>query len=193
MQAIARIVEHKDPYTAGHQQRVADLARAVAAEMKLTPENIDAVRMAGLLHDLGKVSIPSEILTKPTKLTAAEFELIMTHPQVAFDILRPIAFPWPVAEIIHQHHERTNGSGYPRGLKGDEILIEAKVLAVADVVEAMITHRPYRPARKLEEALLEISANKGILYDPEAADACRRMLVDKGFAFRFTAEESAPA
>ncbi len=184
VQAIARIVEHKDPYTAGHQQRVADLARAVAAEMDLSPQNIDAIRMAGQLHDLGKVSIPSEILTKPTKLTAAEFELIMKHPQVAYDILKPIVFPWPVAEIIRQHHERTDGSGYPRGLKGDEILIEAKVLAVADVVEAMITHRPYRPARKLEEALFEISSQRGILYDPAAADACRRMLVEKGFTFR---------
>lgn len=188
VQAIARIVEQKDPYTAGHQQRVADLARAVATEMNLPPENIDAIRMAGLLHDLGKVSVPSEILSKPSRLTDAEFELIMKHPQVAYDILRPITFPWPVAEIIRQHHERMNGSGYPQGLKGAKILIEAKVLAVADVVEAMITHRPYRPARKLEEALLEISSQSGILYDPAAADACRRTLVDKGFTFRAEAE-----
>lgn len=188
VQAIARIVEQKDPYTAGHQQRVADLARAVAAEMDLPTDNIDAIRMAGLLHDLGKVSVPSEILAKPSRLTDAEFELIMNHPQVAYDILKPIDFPWPVAEIIRQHHERMNGSGYPAGLKGEDILIEARVLAVADVVEAMITHRPYRPARKLEDALLEISSQRGILYDPAAADACRRMLVEKGFTFRLATD-----
>lgn len=183
-EAIARIVEHKDPYTAGHQRRVADLARAIATEMELSQEQIDAVRMAGLLHDLGKVSVPSEILTKPTKLTETEFKLIMEHPRIAYDILNPITFPWPVAEIIYQHHERINGSGYPRGLKNDDILIEAKVLAVADVVEAMITHRPYRAARKLEEAVREISEKKGILYDPDTAEACRILLVEKGFSFR---------
>lgn len=183
-QAIARIVEHKDPYTAGHQRRVADLARAIATEMDLSQDHIDAVRLAGLLHDLGKVSVPSEILTKPTKLTETEFKLIMEHPRIAFDILKPITFPWPIAEIIFQHHERIDGSGYPRGLKSDDILIEAKVLAVADVVEAMITHRPYRPARKLEEAVREISEKKGILYDSDTAEACRKLLIEKGFSFR---------
>lgn len=183
-QAIAMIVEYKDPYTAGHQRRVADLGRAIATEMGLSQEQIDAVRMAGLLHDLGKVSVPAEILTKPTKLSETEFKLIKDHPQVAYDILKSIAFPWPVAEIIYQHHERIDGSGYPRGLVGEDILIEAKVLAVADVVEAMITHRPYRAARKLEDALQEISTNKGILYDPDTADACLRTLIEKEFTFR---------
>jgi PAS domain S-box-containing protein/putative nucleotidyltransferase with HDIG domain len=183
-QAIAMIAEYRDPYTAGHQRRVADLGRAIAAEMGLSQEQIDAVRMAGLLHDIGKISIPAEILTKPTKLTETEFKLIKEHPQVAFDILKSIVFPWPIADIIYQHHERIDGSGYPRGLKGEDILIEAKVLAIADVVEAMITHRPYREARKLEDALREISTNRGILYDPEAADACLRALLEKGFSFR---------
>ncbi|MHB8095142.1 MAG: PAS domain S-box protein [Candidatus Aminicenantales bacterium] len=188
-QAIAMTVESKDPYTAGHQRRVADLGRAIATNMGLSRDQIDAVRMAGMLHDIGKVSIPSEILTKPTKLTETEFKLIMTHPKVAFDILKSLVFPWPVAEIIYQHHERIDGSGYPRGLRGEDILIEAKVLAVADVVEAMITHRPYREARKLEDALLEIAANRGILYDPETADACRKTLLDKGFVFRAESEQ----
>jgi len=183
-QAIAMIAEYKDPYTAGHQRRVADLGRAIATEMGLSQEQIDTVRMAGLLHDIGKISIPAEILTKPTRLTEAEFKIIMEHPRVAFDILRSIVFPWPVAEIIYQHHERINGSGYPRHLKVEDILIEAKVLGVADVVEAMITHRPYREARKLEEAIQEISSKKGILYDPEVVEACMRALLEKGFSFR---------
>ncbi len=183
-QAIAMTVEYKDPYTAGHQRRVADLGRAIATEMGLSQQQIDAVRMAGLLHDIGKISVPGEILTKPTKLTETEFKLIKEHPQVAYDILKSIVFPWPIADIIYQHHERIDGSGYPQGLKGEDILIEAKVLAVADVVEAMITHRPYREARKLEDALREISMNKGILYDPKAADACLRTLLEIGFSFR---------
>lgn len=189
-EAIARIVEHKDPYTAGHQRRVADLARAIAAEMGLSQEQIDSIRMAGLLHDLGKVSVPSEILTKPTMLTETEFKLIEEHPRVAYDILKSIAFPWPVAEIIYQHHERIDGSGYPRGLKGDHILIEAKVLAVADVMEAMVTHRPYRPAKKIKEALGELADKKGILYDRDAAEACRRLLTEKNFTFRMDFNET---
>lgn len=183
-QAIAMIVEQRDPYTAGHQRRVADLARAIATELGLISEQIDALRMAGLLHDLGKIAVPSEILTKPTRLTPTEMTLIRIHPQVGYDILKTIEFPWPIAEIIYQHHERLDGSGYPRGLAGADILIEARVLAVADVVEAMITHRPYRAALKLEEALEEIGRNKGIQYDPDTVEACKRCFLEKGFNFK---------
>jgi PAS domain S-box-containing protein/putative nucleotidyltransferase with HDIG domain len=183
-QAITLIVEQRDPYTAGHQRRVADLARAIAAELELPMERIDSVRMGGLLHDLGKISVPSEILSKPTTLTEAEFSLMKTHPRVAYDILKTIDFPWPIATIILEHHERLDGSGYPQGLGGDDILLEARILAVADVVEAMISHRPYRPARTLEEALSEISRNKGRLYDPEIVDACVRVFRQRGFSFR---------
>ncbi len=182
--ALAKIVEHKDPYTAGHQRRVSDLAKAIAGEMGLPDDRLEAVRMAGLLHDLGKVSIPSEILTKPTRLSDTEFKLIMEHPRAAYDILRSIPFSQPVAEIIYQHHERIDGSGYPRGLKDGDILLEARIISVADVVEAMITHRPYRPARKLEDALRELTDNRGKLYDPEVVDACLRLLTEKRFSFQ---------
>ncbi len=186
-QAIAMIVEQKDPYTAGHQRRVADLARAIATDLNLSSEQIDAIRMAGLLHDLGKIAVPADILTKPTKLSDAEIALIRIHPQVAYDILKTIDFPWPIAEIVYQHHERLDGSGYPRGLTDEALLVEAKILAVADVVEAMITHRPYRAARKLEEALDEIDRNKGILFDPETVEACIRNFLEKGFTFMIDA------
>ncbi len=186
-QAIAMIVEQRDPYTAGHQRRVADLARAIAIDLNLSTEEVDGIRMAGLLHDIGKIAVPSEILTKPTQLSAAEMSLIRVHPQVAYDILKTIEFPWPIAEIIYQHHERINGSGYPRGLADAEILPEARILAVADVVEAMITHRPYRAARKLEEALEEIERNKGVLYDKEIVEVCIRNFREKGFQFRVDA------
>jgi PAS domain S-box-containing protein/putative nucleotidyltransferase with HDIG domain len=182
-QAITMILERRDPYTAGHQRRVADLGRAIATELGLSMERIDSVRMAGLLHDLGKISVPSEILSKPTTLTEAEFSLMKTHPRVAFDILKTIAFPWPIARIILEHHERLDGSGYPQGLRDEHILIEARILAVADVVEAMISHRPYRPARTLDEALTEISRMKGILYDPDVVDACIRVFRAKEFSF----------
>ncbi len=183
-QAISMIVEQKDPYTAGHQRRVADLARAISTEMGLPMEQIDAIRIAGILHDLGKISIPSDILTKPTQLNEAEFSIIKAHPQAAYDILKTIDTPWPIAQIVYQHHERINGSGYPRGLTENGILLEAKILAVADVVEAMISHRPYRAARTIEEALAEISKNKGILYDSKVVDACIRLFKKKGFTFK---------
>jgi PAS domain S-box-containing protein/putative nucleotidyltransferase with HDIG domain len=183
-QAISMIVESRDPYTAGHQRRVADLARAIATEMGLPMEQIDAIRMAGILHDLGKISVPSEILTKPTQLNESEFNLIKAHPQTAYDILKTIDTPWPIAQIVYQHHERINGSGYPRGLTENGILLEAKILAVADVVEAMISHRPYRAARTLDETLEEISKNKGILYDPKVVDICLKLFKKKKFTFR---------
>ncbi len=181
VQAIASLVETRDPYTAGHQRRVADLARAIAAEMGLSGDQIDGIRIAGTIHDLGKISVPSEILTIPRKLTALEYSLIKNHPQSGYDILKDIEFPWPIARMIVEHHERINGSGYPNGLRGEDLLIESKILSVADVVEAMANHRPYRPALGIDAALAEINANRGILYDPEVVDACLRLFRDKGY------------
>jgi len=181
VQAIASLVETRDPYTAGHQRRVADLARAIATEMGLSGDQIDGIRIAGTIHDLGKISVPSEILTIPRKLTALEYSLIKNHPQSGYDILKDIEFPWPIARMIVEHHERINGSGYPNGLPGEDLLIESKILSVADVVEAMATHRPYRPALGIDAALSEITANRGILYDPEVVDACLRLFRDKGY------------
>ncbi len=181
--AMAVTVETRDPYTAGHQRRVADLARAIASEMNLSSDQVDGIRMASMIHDIGKISIPSEILAKPTKLTELEFNLIKTHSQSGYNILKDINFLWPVAEIILQHHERINGSGYPYGLKGDEILLEAQILAVADVVEAISSHRPYRPAFGINIALNEITKNRGILYNPKVVDACLRLFNDKNYKF----------
>jgi putative nucleotidyltransferase with HDIG domain len=174
-------VETKDAYTAGHQRRVANLARAIAAEMGLSPEQIDGIRMAAVIHDLGKISVPAEILSKPIGLNDLEYGLIKIHPQVGYDILKEIEFPWPVAQIVLQHHERMDGSGYPQGLLGEEIILEARILAVADVVEAMASHRPYRPPHGVDKALEEISRNRGILYDPEVVDACLKLFNEKGF------------
>lgn len=183
VKAIALIVETRDAYTAGHQRRVADLARAIAVEMKLSKGRIEAIHMAGVIHDLGKISIPAEILSKPGRLTEIEFSLIKTHSQAGYDILKDIEFPCPIARIVLQHHERIDGSGYPKGLLGEDTLMEARIMAVADVVEAMASHRPYRPAFGMEKALEEISKNKGILYDPEVVDACLKLVKEKGFEF----------
>ncbi len=181
--ALAAAVEMRDPYTAGHQRRVADLATAIADEMNLPEDRSRGVRMAGLIHDVGKIHIPAEILSKPTRLTEAEWSMIKTHPQVGYDILKDIEFPWPVARIVLQHHERVNSSGYPQGLSDKEILLEARILGVADVVEAMASHRPYRPAHAVQEALGEIRENRGILYDPEAVDACLEVIGKKILEF----------
>ncbi|HJX37969.1 MAG TPA: HD domain-containing phosphohydrolase, partial [Anaerolineae bacterium] len=178
--ALAALAEARDPYTAGHQQRVATLACAIAEEMGLSEDLLAAIRMAGLVHDIGKIHVPAEILSKPTRLTDIEMQLIRTHPQTAYEILRTIEFPWPVADIVMQHHERMNGSGYPLGLTEQQILLEARILAVADVVEAMASNRPYRPAHGIEEALAEISENTGLLYDPQVAQACLRLFREKG-------------
>ncbi len=174
-------LESKDPYTSGHQQRVAALARSIAQEMGLSGNQVDGLRMAANVHDLGKIAVPAEILSKPTKLNDIEFDLIKIHPQTGYDILKDIDFPWPLAQIVLQHHERINGSGYPQGLKGEEILLESRILAVADVVEAIASHRPYRPAYEIDVALDEISKNRSILYDPEVVDACLRLFKEKGF------------
>jgi PAS domain S-box-containing protein/putative nucleotidyltransferase with HDIG domain len=183
--AIALTIEKRDLFTAGHQRRVAELASAIAKEMKLPKEKVTGVYMAGLLHDIGKIHVPAELLMKPSKLSELEFRLIKKHPQIAYDILKDIEFPWPIAEMALQHHERIDGSGYPNGLKGDEVMLEAKILAVADVVEAMLSARPYRPALGMKKALKEISAKKGIIYDSKVANTCIKLFKEKGFKFKF--------
>jgi len=181
IQALAVTVETRDPYTAGHQRRVADLARAIATDMGLESSRIDCIRMAGMIHDIGKLMIPSETLSKPSRLNEIEYRLIKIHPEAGFNILKDIEFPWPIANVVLQHHERLNGSGYPAGLKGDEILMESRVIAVADVVEAIASNRPYRPARGIDEALEEIRNNRGILYDDAAVGTCLKLFLEKGY------------
>ena len=183
IQTLTIAIGARDPYTTGHQRRVTDLAVSIAQEIGL-PENVVAgIRMAGLIHDIGKLAVPAEILCKPSKINDLEFQLIKTHPEVGYDILKKIEFPWPIADIVLQHHERMNGSGYPRKIKGPEILIEAKIINVADVVEAMASHRPYRPSLGIEKSLEQISKNRGILYDDEVVDACLRLFREKRFKF----------
>jgi PAS domain S-box-containing protein len=184
IQVLISTVEMRDPYTSGHQIRSTDLARAIAVEMGLPQEKIDGIRLAGSIHDIGKLSVPSEILSKTTKLTKNEFALIKEHPQIGYEMLKKVDSPWPLAEIVYQHHERINGNGYPRNLKGDEIVIEARIIGVADVVEAMASHRPYRPSLGIDAALEEIEKNKGILYDNTVADACLKLFREKNFKLR---------
>jgi HD-GYP domain-containing protein (c-di-GMP phosphodiesterase class II) len=181
IQVLVMAVEIKDPYTAGHQRRMTNLARTIATEMGLPPEKIEGLRMAGVIHDIGKITLPVEILSKPAKLSDIEFSLIREHARLGYDILKDVESPWPLAEIVLQHHERMDGSGYPRGLKGEEILIEARIIAVADVVEAMASHRPYRPALGIDAALEEIEKNRGLLYDSHVVDACLRVFREKGY------------
>jgi PAS domain S-box-containing protein len=181
IQVMVSAIEVRDPYTAGHQIRSTDIARAIATEMGLPQEKIEAIRMAGPIHDIGKLAVPAEILSKPTKLTNIEFSLIKEHSQKGYEMLMDVESPWPLAEIIYQHHERMDGSGYPRNLKGDEILMEARILAVADVVEAMASHRPYRAGLGIDAALEEIEKNRGTFYDNAVADACLRLFREKGF------------
>jgi putative nucleotidyltransferase with HDIG domain len=174
----------RDPYTAGHQWRVTRLACAIAEEMGLPEERIEGIRMAGLIHDIGKMNVPAEILSKPGRLNHIEFDLIKLHPQNGHDVLNgSLEFPWPVAQIVLQHHERMDGSGYPAGLSGEQIILEARILGVADVVEAMASHRPYRPAHSIEDVLQEISQNRNVLYDHEVVDACLKLFTEKGFEF----------
>lgn len=183
IKTISRAIDWKDPYTAGHQQRVSDLARTIAGEMNLNFEVINGIRMASIVHDIGKLYIPSEILSKPGRLHPAEFELIKIHPIIGFDILSSIDFPWPVAAAVLQHHERSDGSGYPYGICGKYMQLEAKIIAVADVVEAFMSHRPYRALIGIDEALDEITKNSDKLYDPEVVDACLSLFCDKGYTF----------
>ena len=183
VQAIASMVEMRDPYTAGHQRRVAQLATAIAHEMGMPEEQVHGIHLAGTIHDLGKIQTPAEILAKPGKLSASELNLIKEHPQNGYEILKDIEFPWPIAQMVLQHHEKLDGSGYPQGLQGNEILLEARIMTVADVMEAMSSHRPYRPALGNEVALEELTKNRGKFYDPDAVDACVRLFREKGYSF----------
>lgn len=179
--AIAATAEMRDPYTAGHERRVADLAAAIAREMGLAEMAIEGLRFGAMIHDLGKMKIPAEILVKPSRLSPIEYELIKGHAIAGFDILKDISFPWPVAQMVRQHHERLDGSGYPDGLKDGAILLEARILAVADVVEAMSSHRPYRPGLGIEKALEEIVRGRDVQYDARAVDACLRLVREKAY------------
>jgi PAS domain S-box-containing protein/putative nucleotidyltransferase with HDIG domain len=181
IQTVSKIIEAKDPYISGHQQRVSQLATAMAKELNLSQDKVEGIRVASLIHDIGKIGLPTEILSKPTKLTDTEFNLIKEHSQKGYDILKSIDFAYPVDQIVLQHHEKINGTGYPNKIKGDKILLEAKIIGVADVVEAMSSHRPYRPALGIDRALEEILKNKGILYDPGVVDACLKLFKEKGF------------
>ncbi len=183
IQAMSLTVETRDPYTAGHQRRVSSLAHAIARKMGLSEDTIDNIRMAGSIHDIGKLAVPSDLLSKPTRLMDIEFNLIKYHSQAGYNILKDAQLPYPIAEIVFQHHERLDGSGYPQGLKGEEILPGARIIAVADVVEAISSHRPYRPALGIDVALEEIEKNKGIAYDKEVAEACARLFREEGFRF----------
>jgi len=180
---IMKVVETRDPYSIGHQQRVSKLAMAIAQEMKLPQDKIEGIRIASLVHDIGKVNLPTEIISKPNKLIDVEFNLIKNYPKVGYDILKKVDFPWPIAEIVLQHQEKIDGSGYPRGLKGSEICIEAKILGVANVVEAMSSYKSYRPALSIGEALAEIVENKSTLFDPEVVDTCITLFKEKEFKF----------
>lgn len=181
--ALANTLELRDPYTAGHQRRVAALARAIARRIGIDTERAEAIYLAGMIHDIGKIYVPSEVLTRPGKLTPLEYSLVQTHVEAAYGILHPIEFPWPLAEIIHQHHERLDGSGYPRGIRGDDILLDARILAVADVVEAMSAHRPYRAGLGIDAALAEIVSGKERLFDPAVVDGCVALFREDGFTF----------
>jgi PAS domain S-box-containing protein len=187
IEVICKMVEIRDPYIGSHQRRVADLARAIAQEMELSRERTHGLRIAALIHDIGKISIPTEILSKPGRLNTEEFELVKNHPGYAYQLLKTIDFPWPVAEIVYQHHERLDGSGYPRGLTDINILLEAKILGLADVVEAMASHRPYRASLGIDAALEELVRNREILYDPAVVNACLNVFQKNEFEFRVEA------
>lgn len=182
--ALESLLHVRDPYTSGHQKRVASLAVAIACEMRLEQEKIECIHIAAMLHDIGKAQVPSQILSKPSLLSDAEYTIIKAHPQVGYDILKNVEFNYPVADIVLQHHERMNGSGYPHGLQGNQIMLEAKILAVADVVEAMASYRPYRPALNTDLVLLELVNKKGILYDREVVEACIKLYTENG-SFEF--------
>jgi putative nucleotidyltransferase with HDIG domain len=182
IEALAATAEMRDPYTAGHQRHVAELAVAIAQHLGLEQSRVHAIHLAAIVHDIGKIKIPTELLTKPTRLTSIESQLLQTHVEAGYDILKNIDFPWPIAEIVRQHHERLDGSGYPQHLRGDHIHFEARILAVADVVDAMSAHRPYRFGLGLETTLESIEAGRGTLYDADVVDACL-VVFRNGFAF----------
>jgi PAS domain S-box-containing protein len=181
VEVVSTIGEVRDPYTHGHEHRVGQFAIAIAEEMGLPADCIEGVGVAGYLHDVGKIGVPTQILSKPTRLSQTELEIVKEHAQKSYEILRGMEFPWPIAEAAWQHHERLDGSGYPRRLKGDEIILEARILAVADTVEAMASHRPYRPSHGLDAALAEIEGNRGTLFDAAVVDACLRLFKVQGY------------
>jgi response regulator RpfG family c-di-GMP phosphodiesterase len=178
---LAAVVEMRDPYTAGHQRRVAEISVAIGNALKLPESQIEGLRLASIIHDVGKIRVPTELLSKPGKLTDIEFRLIKEHAQNGFDLLKTVDFPWPIAQIVLQHHERLDGSGYPQALKSDQILMEAKIIAVADVMEAMMSHRPYRASLGIDAALEEIEKGKGKIYAVEVVDACAKLFREQGF------------
>jgi HD-GYP domain-containing protein (c-di-GMP phosphodiesterase class II) len=182
VEVATALSEMRDPYTAGHERHVGKIAAAIGAELGFDAQRIEGLRVAGYLHDIGKITIPAEILSKPGKLSAIEYQLIKGHSQSSYDVLKDVEFPWPVAAVALQHHERIDGSGYPQGLKGEAILLEARILAVADVVEAMSAHRPYRPGLGIDKALAEIRRGRGSAYDPVVADACIKLFLEQGDA-----------
>jgi PAS domain S-box/uncharacterized domain HDIG len=181
VEAVSAMVELRDPYTSGHERRVGELAAAIGEELGLPEATVTGLRMTGYVHDIGKISVPAEILSKPGRLTELEYEIIKNHARSGYDILKGVEFPWPLPEVILQHHERLDGSGYPQHLKGEAIILEARILAVADVVESMASHRPYRPALGIDKALEEIAQNSGRFYDPQVAAVCLRLFRDKGY------------
>ncbi len=178
---IAATVEARDPYTAGHQRRVAAFAAAIAEELGLDEETVQGIHLAGTIHDLGKIKVPAEILARPGQLSEIEERIIQIHPEAGWEILRGVEFPWPIAEMVLQHHERLDGSGYPRGLRGEQISMGARILGVADVVEAMASHRPYRPSRGLKAALSQVEGDRGVLFDAAVVDACLALFREKGY------------
>lgn len=180
---ISKAVEARDPYTSGHQLRVSSLSRSIAQEMGMSDAEVEGIRLGAIVHDIGKIQVPAEILSKPTRLTSAEYDLVRCHASAGYEILKDVQFPWPIASIAHQHHERMDGSGYPLGIKGSEITPAARIVAVADVVEAMSSHRPYRPGLGLSAALEEIGKHRGSLYDPDVVDACHRIFDDGRYSF----------
>ena len=190
---LTTLVEARDPYTAGHQRRVTDLSRRIGERLGLPAETMNGLCMAAMVHDIGKVYVPAEFLNKPGRLSEAEFNIIKSHPQVGFDILDPIEFPWPLGKIVHQHHERLDGSGYPQGLAGDAILVEARIMAVADVVDAMASHRPYRASLGVEEALRELRDKRGAYYDAAAVDACIHLFTVEGYSLEMSDTAVGPA
>jgi putative two-component system response regulator len=181
--AISATVEMRDPYTAGHQRRVAQLSTAIAVELGMPEQQVEGLYLASVVHDVGKVKIPAEILSKPGKLTEVERALIQQHAQAGYDILKSVDFPWPIAQFVLQHHERMDGSGYPNGLRGEAIPLEARILALADVIEAMASHRPYRPSLGIEATLAEVSSQRGTLFDADVVDAALRLFREKNFTF----------
>jgi putative nucleotidyltransferase with HDIG domain len=178
---IAALVESRDPHKFGHQMRVADLAEAIGTDMNLTLDQTEGLFMAGMIHDIGKMRIPREILNSLAKLTDAEYQVVTTHVEVGYDMLKKLDFPWPLARIVHEHHEKWNGSGYPRGRKGDDVLLESRILAVSDLVDAFATSRSYRPALEIDAGLFFLSGNKGVLYDADVVKACLRLFNEKGY------------